>query len=764
MKLFIPTCTLNLNNILSTESVSPPIFYQKRMFGNKRFEKVEANNFDNLLVLYSKLPLFEIKDEGLDNFWMVLEVETEALPTQPEKVAQVHGIDIYTCKSTIYLNPFTTTFYFPNAAIFPKVASRTEQSLENKLFAFYDKIGRFQPQPHVEKLFQWELSYTAQIADTIDAFCENKIKSDRIIDRIKGFSYCYLIGANSSSSKEISELKLLTHKVRNTLSAIVNSPERKPTSIQDQALLSSVNRFSLLYKSIDEAWITNNKKIDKKLEQSQFIQKCGLSRDAILEDFERLGIKEVFLRACYLEKAFDVNYEIYEYAKRYREGSSENYNSVIERLINAVSKLERIEIGKLNPHNKDDLFIISSGNIITMKDIKFPLRFYNDFVNYLINTDFDREVSNKQKNLSIALHCGKMMKEEISKIAEWQDSSFQKYINSLLDNLEHSSKFDIDSTDSEELKHFAAFIQKGSDIDNLSDYMLQCGFSDNRLAFGLYGASEGFATLPKTFTKHFFDGNKDYVSSFIKDIYKVCFGKSLDPLLFLKTEISERTHISSDNNSLIDRGYNEAINNLMNSIKSNVPAFPISEAAENYYVEKLSSFYTGVIDQEFYDSSAKISSFQKKDSWKKVLQFFKRQITKKSNKNITRTTFSQSSLLPTLSVPGNPKHFYKDKDAKNVLNDILDSLGGQVSPDIRKKIHDNLNYLQKNYMIDGKYYNELENPRCNNKVLIHFENLCFKSNNHDKLDDTAQNRKLFGSIIKEMRSYYNDNQENPNRN
>ena len=32
-KIYIPTTTLNFNNILSTESISPAIFYEKRGFG-----------------------------------------------------------------------------------------------------------------------------------------------------------------------------------------------------------------------------------------------------------------------------------------------------------------------------------------------------------------------------------------------------------------------------------------------------------------------------------------------------------------------------------------------------------------------------------------------------------------------------------------------------------------------------------------------------------------------------------------------------------
>lgn len=44
MKLYIPTTTLNFDNILSSESISPKAFYEKRGFGYKTWETVDENN------------------------------------------------------------------------------------------------------------------------------------------------------------------------------------------------------------------------------------------------------------------------------------------------------------------------------------------------------------------------------------------------------------------------------------------------------------------------------------------------------------------------------------------------------------------------------------------------------------------------------------------------------------------------------------------------------------------------------------------------
>ena len=60
--------------------------------------------------------------------------------------------------------------------------------------------------------------------------------------------YCYLIGANLSVSKEIGELKAIAKVLRNTLSAVINSPEHRPTEKQDDILVENIKRFNAIFK------------------------------------------------------------------------------------------------------------------------------------------------------------------------------------------------------------------------------------------------------------------------------------------------------------------------------------------------------------------------------------------------------------------------------------------------------------------------------------------------------------------------------------
>ena len=107
MKLYIPTCTLNFNNIFATESISPKADYFNRGFGNKRFYSVEANSLDGVVLLYSKYPRYDVEDTELENYPMVIEIESEDYPNGTiTKQFTKSGIDVYASASTIYLNPF----------------------------------------------------------------------------------------------------------------------------------------------------------------------------------------------------------------------------------------------------------------------------------------------------------------------------------------------------------------------------------------------------------------------------------------------------------------------------------------------------------------------------------------------------------------------------------------------------------------------------------------------------------------------------------
>ena len=221
MKLYIPTCTLNFNNILSSESISPLGFYARRGFGNKRFYPVCANDKEQVIILYSKYPRFEIEENDLENYPMVIEIETDDYKDGFFEKAKEHdGVETYLCYHTINLNPFHCRIYFNSYQERQGVLSKAEQSLENKFYKLY--APNIDVKPKEKKTFfgvAKDLFTQSEKDDFLwnPSYVNFKIKNepinvsrDVLLDRIKGFIYCYLIGANSSVSNEVGKLKALS--------------------------------------------------------------------------------------------------------------------------------------------------------------------------------------------------------------------------------------------------------------------------------------------------------------------------------------------------------------------------------------------------------------------------------------------------------------------------------------------------------------------------------------------------------------------------
>ena len=222
MKYYIPTSSLNFNNILSTESLSPKAFYDKRGFGYSRWFTVEENCIEHITLLYGTPHMFERPMSDIEDHPMLLEIDTdETFPQLAE--------DIFYTDRTIYLNPWQTKFIFFNERDRTTAMSLSDSSLETKLVRLYQR-----------KIYvhQFEGTYPiVQVPSSLSVGDINKyVEDDYIINKMKGLLYGYYIGANFSSTKE-SVLKLDTlREIQNIFSSVLSSYDRIPSNVQRDRL------------------------------------------------------------------------------------------------------------------------------------------------------------------------------------------------------------------------------------------------------------------------------------------------------------------------------------------------------------------------------------------------------------------------------------------------------------------------------------------------------------------------------------------------
>jgi len=241
-KLYIPTTTLNFNNILSTESISPKSFYENRNFGYKRFEIVEPSRFENTLIAYSKIPYFEINDTELDNYPLIIEISKDIIKNL-NRIDKVNDIEVFQISQTIYFHPNKVRFLFLNEADKKTTLIKAEPSIETKLLPLYQTKTEI---INKEDTFKWEEKYLEKIIEQ-DINVKQYIYNDTLINKIKGFYFCYLLGEIYSN---------LT--IKDNINIFLDDNRHKRQQAQDNA------DYQAIYKINEE----ENKHLEKVIKSS----------------------------------------------------------------------------------------------------------------------------------------------------------------------------------------------------------------------------------------------------------------------------------------------------------------------------------------------------------------------------------------------------------------------------------------------------------------------------------------------------------------
>jgi len=501
-KLYIPTTTLNLNNIMSSESISPASFYERRGFGYKRFTKVEPNNLENRIVLYEKYPVFDIPDQDLENYPLVVEIDTKSLN---EDVVQEQNGQFF-ADETIYLNPFSTRIIFRNEQEKVSTLSKAEPSIETKMVAIYENC--FCIKNNDFESFEWQKT---KLEDA-SADLSKHISKDRKINKLKGFLFAYILAAHKSLSSDVVALKKYAKELKNILSAIITSPDGQATYQQKEHLNG-------IYKAINDAFY-KAEELDKKTAEIRKSINDEFFKEGKLEEFlKRFGaewIEKLYPKSSYQLRPFLDN-------QKDKEKAFEDYVIELEKQIDRF--LPKAFILKEDFPELQNCNRIESIPKFNVVNPVFLSNLFNEYLEEAYNgQDF------VQSRYDFARCGGKIFKEKIQEKEQWEGSPSQKYINTLLKNLNEHSQFVLKSTDNLTLQSFAAFCQKGEDdIDKLEDYLISNEIGDFRIAFALWGIVFGFVNMPKTLTNDLFlSDDLDYVSEVYKYIFKQVHGIELE--------------------------------------------------------------------------------------------------------------------------------------------------------------------------------------------------------------------------------------------
>jgi len=417
--IYIATTTLNFNNIMATESISPKTFYKHREFGYKRFENIETNPFKNCIIGYSKIPKFVIKDKDLDNYPLIIEISKDLIAKKIYFENEIDGITVYQFKETIYLHPSKVKILFFDDKEKDICLIKANPSIETKLLPLYELSMRVLTKE--DKSFQWNNSILKNIKDIDTLNIEKEVDKDLELNQIKGFYFGYELGILLS-------IKQKNKKAINTLIEELNKSKES---------------------------IHNSKALCNK----------------------------------YIEENLDMEYHI-------------NFKD------NRLNKLE------------DNIF-------------KKPLTIstYQNIVNMLLKKHISSTQIFLEQRINLIHNIGGILQKSMPK--NWETSGIRDYLNGLLDNIEDYKPFNINSKN-ELLQSIAIFILKGENLEKLFE-SLKINNIDYRIAFGLWGATFGFSSIPKTVSNTLFE--KDNIKKteiFYKDVQSKLHQQDIDVILHIK--------------------------------------------------------------------------------------------------------------------------------------------------------------------------------------------------------------------------------------
>lgn len=504
-KYYIPTSTLNFNNILSTESISPKLFYEKRGFGYSRWTSVYKNDDVNYATLLFDVPhVFKRKESNVEDHPMLIEIETDEIFSSLPN-------GIYFTNKTIYLNPWQTKFHFFSEDVKKIVESMSGSSLETKLVRLYERglcVSNFDgAYPNVD--FN-ALEKPSQ--QDIDKY----IEEDYRINKMKGLLYGYYIGANISSQKDLIKELASLKEIYNIFSSVISDQDRKPSKEQS-------NRLNELF----DFWQSQQSLLQ------ELKQAC---KESELPD-EQLNvlcskIKNI-LRAHRRIKRIDDLTSNPDYAINWVKQEIEKLNDKIEK-----------NRTLLKPDDNEIIIIDKTLSKVAIQDSQMDKLFCFWINNVLSSRSFNGKISSVKEELSDAITSA--AKDVIGE-SEWANSSVRTYLNKLRHHL-RGKEFD-QSWDNGVLSSIAVVLIKGDDWKQLLDFMQSREMFDYRLAYAIYGVLNGFANMTRDFTDILLNKNKedDYLSTVYCSIHEQLHGKNLRNLT------KNRTPFKFNDNSIIEQ-------------------------------------------------------------------------------------------------------------------------------------------------------------------------------------------------------------------
>ena len=722
MNYYIATSSLNIENILSTESISPADLYKTRSFGYRNFYQIsQLKNFADKILLFSEIPAFDIKDEQRENYPMIIQIDTDQQFVEAKSVDKSLEGKIYYSPQTIHITPINTKFlFFTDKA---RVLAY-QNCLDSKMCKLVDYFQMQTIRPS-----KYELYNLIRSIDTLQAQPTATINNDNQYNRVKGFIYGYFIGLTKSLSTNAAKILTIQKRIYDILASIKSNGGESSVALNEE-LFSLDKKYTQIDPNVIQSrdlWINR-------------VTGYGLSVENLNRFLHEYHMEAEFKRKFCQQEGIMLRKMLPEYSS----GNLEKYGEDISLYTKSLISQER-EKNKQNVDLCSHLDINPDFSLAMMSLGDDISSLFNKILSNIVWNNVVKDLDDLRINrFEIATKITVIMSRIIEEAGkEWKGSPEQLYFHHLRQNIKDFTPFNVQEVDNIILQSLAAFILKGEDYDSLINYLESNSVANYQYALSLWGATLGYVQIPRTIISSSMDR-----SSFVKlykDVFKLMSGKELCGEIELNSPYKSFSRSSISNNIVVKDS-----SDVLLAVKVDTVM-----AAHPRIVKKMSDEDKLLIERAKLNTNNGIAFFmmivderKDKDLKKGIFPYLQKEFypdyrkPKMETQKGNRLDFSQNDLFRS--------NIINDDNARFAIGQCLEL--GEYRKCVEKMFVD----FQKSYR-SGFYSKDQKKYKRNNEdVIDHFCKWCLSSKNPNAIPWSKENSYRMDKLKDLLLSKYHD--------
>lgn len=479
MKLYYITNTLNIDNILTSEGLSPLSVYAQRMFGYNSFESAPFSgkvDLSNSILLFTQIPYYRVDSSELECAPMIVEISDDALDSIVEDISLGKKGLVYRVKDSrsIVLTPANCRILFTDMRGYKMARLKCQDSKCNKWWEYFKMdLVNMDKSIVLDDLLQNINSQTNSTPNVHDEILAN---------RKKGLLWGYALGYAKSVPSDVAKLRAIQRAIYNNVASVINAGGKA-----------------------SQAFVENIKQLDKQYRELDPIRKTLMeSWEGVLAE---LGFSDK--QREFLFKTLDMQFPLIDAYARYAgiatrkpvfTGSPMNYgwSQYQEALWGHTQGIINNSIqSRMIDFKLSDIFLNSDSGLTVYEKTEKEDIFDNIIRKILL--DMNNPLTIEQIRIDkadVVIRFNNIYKERIGD--NYKQTKTYEYMVGLLKCIQDGESFDPLSNDDALLQNIAAFILKGDSFDELCTYIVEKGISTFEYATAMWCACTGYVDTSRS--------------------------------------------------------------------------------------------------------------------------------------------------------------------------------------------------------------------------------------------------------------------------